>query len=197
MIDYIKWSLRQSQKLVREKLSVSYQAKASNIICTKIQELKLYNIAKRIGFYQATRGEINLNSLWQLACVQQKFCYFPVIRPDKTLSFLPATSTTAFVENSYSIKEPKVSLMEAVEINKLDIIFIPIVAFDMYCTRIGTGAGYYDRTLQSINSPKLIGVAYEFQCEFYIEPQPWDITLHAIVTPENIYWKNHVLANEI
>ena len=66
---------------------------------------------------------------------------------------------------------------------------MPLVAFDADCTRIGMGAGYYDRTLENKKRCFLIGVAHQFQYVDYIEPQPWDVPLDAVITNKNIYWR--------
>ncbi|KTD32742.1 5-formyltetrahydrofolate cyclo-ligase [Legionella nautarum] len=188
MPNRFKLALRRSCRQVREKLSSEYQHAASAKLCSRISNLHQYRHAKRIALYQATGGEISLNRLWNSAPLQGKFCYFPVLREDKTLLFLPATPATAFVNNQYGIAEPDVDKSQAIAPKLLDIIFMPLVAFDHYGTRLGMGAGYYDRTLANEDHPMLIGVAYEFQHYPYIEPQTWDIPLTAIITERNTYW---------
>lgn len=189
MTDRFKLALRQSKRQIREKLSPAYQKKASAQVCNKIRALEQYRYAKRIALYQAIGGEINLDSLWESAPMQGKYCYFPALNENKTLAFLPATPATAFNKNRYGIAEPAVNKSEAIPLNQLDIIFMPLVAFDERGTRLGMGAGYYDRTLAKEERPLLIGVAYEFQHYSYIEAQPWDIPLDAVITQRQIYWR--------
>ena len=188
MADRYKQIIRSTSRQIREQLSADYQKTASAQVCKRIRELTQYRYAKRIALYHAMGGEISLDALWNSAPLHGKYCYFPALNDDKTLSFLPATPTTPFKENKYGIGEPDVDKGEAIAPRQLDIIFLPLVAFDDHCTRLGMGAGYYDRTLAKENHPLLIGVAYEFQRQPYIEPHTWDIPLTAVVTQRSIYW---------
>ncbi|ARG96811.1 5-formyltetrahydrofolate cyclo-ligase [Legionella micdadei] len=188
MPNRFKLALRRSCRQIRENLPLEYQHTASARVCTRIRGMHEYRHAKRIALYQATRGEISLNALWNSAPLQGKFCYFPVLRENKTLLFLPATPATPFVKNRYGIDEPDVDTSQAIEPKSLDIIFMPLVVFDHYGTRLGMGAGYYDRTLAKEDHPMLVGVAYEFQRYPYIEPHTWDIPLTAVVTEKTVHW---------
>ncbi|WED43611.1 5-formyltetrahydrofolate cyclo-ligase [Legionella cardiaca] len=188
MADRFKLALRRSCRQIRENLSHDYQQEASNQVCARIRSLEQYRYAKRIALYQAVGGEINLNSLWNSAPLQRKYCYYPALNDDKTLSFLPATPATAFIENRFGIPEPDVARSTAISPGQLDIIFMPLVAFDKQGTRLGMGAGYYDRTLAKERHPLLIGVAYEFQRQSYIRAYAWDIPLAAVITQHAIYW---------
>ncbi|ASQ45249.1 5-formyltetrahydrofolate cyclo-ligase [Legionella clemsonensis] len=188
MADRFKLALRNCCRQIREKLPLSYQHTASKQVCSRIRAMEHYRYAKHIALYKPVGGEISLKALWDSAPLQGKFCYYPVLNKDKTLLFLPATPATPFVNNNYGIPEPDVDRKTAIPIRELDIIFMPLVAFDEKGTRLGMGAGYYDRTLANENHPLLIGVAYEFQRQLYIEAQPWDVALTAIITPRAIYW---------
>ena len=174
----------------KDILRHTYKQKVSRQVCERIRRINQYRHATKIALYQAIRGEISLVPLWNSAPLQGKYCYFPVLNPNKTLSFLPATPNTIFKANRYNIQEPDVPHHLALEPGELDIIFMPLVAFDEYGTRLGMGAGYYDRTLSGEKRPLLIGVAYEFQRLAYIAPQPWDVPLAGIVTEKTIYWSN-------
>lgn len=184
----LKNILRKSYKQVRANLPLSYQQEASAKVCKRINTLHEFRYAKTLALYHAVNGEIDLCRLWKSAASQGKSCYFPVLNEDFSLSFLPATPTTAFKNNAYGIPEPDVSRELAIAPRELDLIFMPLVAFDQMGTRLGMGAGYYDRTLAKENHPLLIGVAYDFQQCNYLEPQPWDVPLTAVVTPKQIQW---------
>ncbi|CDZ76903.1 5-formyltetrahydrofolate cyclo-ligase family protein [Legionella massiliensis] len=188
MVDRFKLALRRSRRQIRENLSIEYQHAASTRVCSRIRGLEQYRQAKRIALYHAMGGEIDLYAIWNSAPLQGKFCYFPVLNDDKTLLFLPATPATPFIKNRYGIDEPDVPKSEAISPTSLDIIFLPLVVFDDYGTRLGMGAGYYDRTLAKVNHPMLMGIAYEFQHYPYIEPHSWDIPLTGIITQSKIHW---------
>ncbi|MBA2709355.1 MAG: 5-formyltetrahydrofolate cyclo-ligase [Tatlockia sp.] len=189
MRDSFKVALRRSRLQVREQLSLEYQNTASSKVCNRISSLEEYRKSKRIALYQAIGGEISLNNLWNSAPLQGKFCYFPVLGENKSLLFLPATPSTPFKLNRFGIKEPDIDISEAISPEYIDIIFMPLVVFDEYGTRVGMGAGYYDRTLAQVAHQRLIGVAYEFQYYPYIEPQSWDIPMAGVVTPQRILWR--------
>ncbi|KTD40049.1 5-formyltetrahydrofolate cyclo-ligase [Legionella parisiensis] len=189
MTDHAKKALRDTMKQIRSKISVSYRATASNQVCTRIRFLEQYRRANQIALYFAVNGEIDLDELWKHALLQGKLCYFPVLNEDLTLSFLPATSDTPFQKNRYGISEPDVSPDLAIPVEKLDLVLVPLVAFDVRCNRLGMGAGYYDRTFKGKENSPLFGVAYQFQrVDDYLEPEPWDIQLSAVITQRAIYW---------
>lgn len=191
MSDRYKNSIRQTSLKVRELLSPEYQRSMSDRICARIRSLDVYRYAKKIALYHAMKGEVDLMPLWKTAPLHGKYCYFPALEENKSLLFLPATPVTEFTENRFGIEEPLVDHKLAIPTNDLEIIFLPLVAFDEYGTRLGMGSGYYDRTLENCPRPLLIGVAYEFQRQSYIQPQPWDIPLSIIVTETNVYRRDY------
>lgn len=191
MADPVKKALRATMKQIRSKVSISYRSTASAQICMRIRSLEQYRKAKRIALYSATNEEIDLNALWSSAPLQGKYCYFPCLNEDGlTLSFLPATPATVFKKNRHGILEPDVSHDLAMPAEELDLILMPLVAFDVRCTRIGMGAGYYDRTLKDQKNCTLFGVAYQFQRVNFIQAQPWDIPMDAVITQRAVYWRN-------
>jgi 5-formyltetrahydrofolate cyclo-ligase len=68
----------------------------------------------------------------------------------------------------------------------VSLLFIPLVGFDSAGTRLGMGAGYYDRyigRLPPASRPLLVGLAHEVQrSERPLTREPWDIPLDAVVT---------------
>ena len=189
MIDRFKNAIRKTCRDARERLSPAYQDKMSSQICSRIRNLEQYRYARRIAIYHACNGEVNLGDLWRSAPMQGKFCYFPIMNNDKKLSFVPATPATTFKDNRHGIPEPDVDVSKAVAVKELDLIFVPLLAFDDNCNRIGMGGGYYDRTLAKENHPLLIGVAYEFQRQILLDPQEWDVPLTAVVTQTRVRWR--------
>ncbi len=190
MADQFKVALRNTMKQVRSQVSIQYKSTSSNQVCTRIRALEEYRQAKTLALYFAINGEIDLSAIWNSAPLQGKFCYFPALKQGLTLSFLPATPKTPFIKNKYGIPEPDVSHDLAIPVEEIDLILMPLVAFDTRCTRLGMGLGYYDRALENKKRGSFIGVAYQFQHLDYLEPQPWDVPLDVVVTPKTVYRRN-------
>ncbi len=169
----------------REALSLDESRKAAQIIVRRILSLDVFQSSKNIALYHAFRKEVDLQELWIAAYQLGKKTYFPVIDRDshkKTMRFLEAKPSEELHLNKFNIKEPH-SNAEEIDINDLDCLCIPLVAFDRSGYRLGMGQGYYDRALASATKrPYCVGVAYSFQQVDLLPHDPWDISLNQIVT---------------
>ena len=181
--DALKQSLRALCLTRRKQLSCAEQAAASETVCEQIKTLECYQNATHIAIYHAVNGEIDLTRL------QGKTICFPVMQADQTLLFLPVTQHTVFYKNRFGIPEPDIKPELALSPSQLDLIFLPLVAFDEHGTRLGMGGGYYDRTLAHHRPPALlIGVGYDFQRQDVMKRQSWDVPVAAVITERHIYW---------
>jgi 5-formyltetrahydrofolate cyclo-ligase len=63
-----------------------------------------------------------------------------------------------------------------------DLIITPLTGFDRMGSRIGYGAGHYDRAFQQYPGAHRIGLAWAIQEVELVPHDPWDVRLHAIVT---------------
>ena len=190
MADQYKKALRSTMRQVRANTSAHFRSVSSHQICNKIKTLEAYRKAKHLALYFSSHGEIDLTSLWKTAPLHGKQCYFPLVNNDLTLAFLPATPATPFKTNRFGILEPEVALDKAISPEELDLIIMPMVAFDIRCMRVGMGSGSYDRTLAHNKKTTLFGVAYQFQRIEFINSQPWDVPLDAVITEKAIYWRS-------
>ena len=70
---------------------------------------------------------------------------------------------------------------------KIDVVFVPLLAFDLEGNRVGYGKGYYDRFLKNCTSECIkIGVSF-FPPEKKINNDTLDVNLNYCVTPDKIY----------
>lgn len=87
--------------------------------------------------------------------------------------------------STFGIPEPVSGLEVNVEL--IDVVFIPLLAFDKNGRRLGYGKGFYDRFLARCNpSAIFIGLSF-FEAEETIAHGPFDIPLHYCVTPSKVY----------
>lgn len=103
-----------------------------------------------------------------------------------TLTHYLLTDATVLKENPYGIPEPVNGT--AVPVSEIDVVFVPLLAFDKQGNRVGYGKGFYDGFLGGCRSETLkIGLSF-----FGVEPQiddisERDIPLDYCVTPNTIY----------
>lgn len=212
-----KTQLRLKFKAQRESLSLPFKTQSAekfsqqffNLFLKKINLSLSPHTPKNIAVYLPQSGELDLSflikNLWDL----KQNLYLPLIQNNaqnnsKILKFGSYTPETLCQANAYfekfniQILEPIQPLQTLSLINPadLDLILLPLLAFDSQGTRLGMGGGYYDATFSFIktiknNSPKkpyLLGCAYEFQqSEILIPKDPWDLGLNSVLTPENFY----------
>ena len=109
---------------------------------------------------------------------------FKFIKDNFKMNFIKCSLNEPFVVNQYGIPEPSMG-----KIVYPDIILVPLVAFDKNLNRLGYGAGYYDRLIQSIKKKKkiiTIGLAFDFQELFSIPVSKYDQKLDYIITNKNV-----------
>ncbi len=71
-----------------------------------------------------------------------------------------------------------------------DLIFVPVLAFDVACNRIGQGGGHFDRYLARHPQACRIGIAWDGQRIDSIAARPWDVPMDAILTETHFYIKD-------
>ena len=95
--------------------------------------------------------------------------------------------------NRFGIQEPACSPRHWVRAWQLDLILLPLVAFDESGNRLGMGGGFYDRSLAYRQSrthsrrPRLIGLAHELQRVEQLATNSWDIPLDMIATEKRVF----------
>jgi len=142
--------------------------------------------ARRIAIYMANDGEIDADPLGRQARSEGKEVYLPVIAAGATLEFARWDAGAALVDNRFGIPEPPQAAPRC-EPAALDLVFVPVVGWDPYCNRLGMGAGFYDRTLATVQGPLLVGLAHEGQRVEHIPCESWDIGMDYIATDAALY----------
>ncbi len=161
----IKQDLRAVLSQKRRMLTAEKVAEGSSCIVQQILSLPEFMKAKRIMIYYPIHNEIDLRELITLA--PEKQFYFPVTHR-KSIEVRPYDAQTEMKRGKYGIPEPQTAAYKG----KLDLIFVPGIAFDRKGHRMGRGGGYYDRFLKNFRRTMKIGVAYRFQRVKFV-PTSW------------------------
>lgn len=126
-----------------------------------------------------------IQAIWRA----KKKCYLPVLTEGRSLYFVRYDENDTLQPNQFSILEPE-NTSRKIAPEQLELVILPLVAFDLQGHRLGTGGGYYDRTFAFMHAnhkkPKLLGLAYSKQQADCIPFDPWDITLAGVVTEQGV-----------
>ncbi len=180
-------------RAARRALSQAQQEAAARRLARRLLRMRDFLTARRIALYWPNDGEIDPRQALGIAWRMGKSCFLPVLFAGQRhrLVFSPLTPVTRLRANRFGILEPAEE--GYVLATELDVILLPLVAFDAHGNRIGMGGGYYDATLafrshrHCWRRPRLIGLAHELQKVDQIEGNAWDIPLDGILTDARYY----------
>ena len=189
-----KQKIRKKNRAERQNLSVFDQQSAGLATLVQLKTFHRYQSAKRIAIYLANDGELPLSSVASDIWKRKQNCFLPVIfgYQNRKMHFASYEKKSYFRDNLYGIPEPDIPIQKQINPMDLDLVLMPLVAFDLSGNRIGMGGGFYDRSFEflkrrrSWKKPCLIGVAYDFQEEVSLQKDDWDMPLDGVVTPSRL-----------
>ena len=73
-------------------------------------------------------------------------------------------------------------------VEDIDILIVPAVAYDKDCYRLGYGGGFYDRFIEHLRDDAItIGIAFDLQVFDSIPKENHDAQLNYVITENNMY----------
>jgi len=103
----------------------------------------------------------------------------------KEMTHFLLTDSTKMIVNSYGIPEPEDGI--PIQTDQIQVIFIPLLAFDTKGNRLGYGGGFYDRFLETAHNEVIkIGLSF-FEPEDGVPTVGTDIPLDYCVTPNTVF----------
>jgi len=186
-----KKDLRKKYKELRSKLSedeiddLSIDI-ANNLLKMSIWEQSFYHV------FLSIQNKKEINTEFILHILQGKDKNIVVSKSNfenNTLEHILLTDGTILKVNSWGIPEPTDGI--PIPEDKIQVVFIPLLAFDEKGNRIGYGKGFYDKFLAKCNPDTLkIGLSFFSPEKEIKEVLPTDIRLDYCVTPLNVYTFN-------
>lgn len=190
-LNQLRQSIRTQRRSLTPKQQLANSLAMSKILC----RTTIFRNSRRIAIYIENDGEIAASQLSKVISRNKKQCYLPALipMPPNRLRFSEYKAGDRLILNKFGIQEPDTHKRPSIQLHGLDLVLVPLVAFDTNCNRVGMGGGYYDRTFAYLKNrnrwrkPKLIGIAHELQKIDSIQPRDWDIPLDGVVTELNFY----------
>lgn len=183
-----KAQLRAKYKVLRQGLTNAQKENLSLAIANNLLKLDIWDRT----FYHLFLSINEKNEVFTdyiLHILQGKDKNIVVSKSDfkhYTLSHYLLTDNTVLKPNKFKIPEPEDGV--EVSVNIIEVVFIPLLAFDNSGNRVGYGQGFYDRFLSQCSTDTIkIGLSF-FEAEPFIEHVTNDdIKLDYCVTPNQVY----------
>lgn len=187
----IKQQLRTLYKQKRVDLPATDRLKLDDLLLIQLQRLSLHNNLHFVMSFWPLEHHAEMNMHLYTRYLEHAFpdlkITFPVIDfSTAQIHAVLVNEETEFIENKYGIPEPAAG--EEVAAEELDLILVPLLAFDKNGYRVGYGKGFYDRFLKKCNDHVItVGFSYFEAVDEIEDTNHFDVPLNYCITPHKIY----------
>jgi 5-formyltetrahydrofolate cyclo-ligase len=176
----------------RNALDARQRVAAAAGVLRSLATLPEFLTGPHVAGYWAIRGELPLNAAEASVHRRGQQYFLPVLGPARQLGFADYAPGTPLTNNRYGIPEPTDAAGLQRSAREMDVILLPLLAFDRDGNRLGTGGGWYDTSLAFLHdrprpaTPLLVGVGYALQQVPAVPAEPWDVRLDCVATEEEL-----------
>ena len=146
--------------------------------------------SRTVLFYASFAGEVETFEMMRQAMQEGKQIALPRVNVH-TKELFPKCVVNLEEDleyGPYNIRQPKGDVAQDIDINTIDLVVVPAVAFDRKCYRLGRGAGYYDRFLTKLPSGiPLVGIAFDFQILDELPIEEHDLPVSRVITETAVF----------
>ena len=183
-----KSELRQKYKALRNQLSEHDLEEMSLAIANKVLTIPIWE-KNYFHIFLPIQEQKEVNTECVLHLLAGKDKEIIISKSDfqnKEMTHFLLTDNTKIKKNQYNIPEP----IDGIEVptHKIDVVFVPLLAFDKTGHRVGYGKGFYDKFLKECK-PQTIKIGLSlYEAEEHIEDVfESDVRLDYCVTPVKVY----------
>jgi len=183
-----KKELRIQYKALRSQLSENDLEEISLAIANKVLTLPVWEKTYFHIFLPITElKEVNTEFILHLLSGKDKETI--ISKSDfktRNMTHFLLMDNTKIRKNEYNVTEPIDGL--EVPTSKIEVVFVPLLAFDKTGHRVGYGKGFYDKFLTECTSETIkIGLSFFEAEELIADVFESDVKLDYCVTPKGVY----------
>ena len=181
-----KDALRKKYIKLRQALSISEIDEKSLKLANKLLELHIWDQETfHIFLTISEKKEIQTEYILQIIYGKDANAVVPKVHGSELKHFL-LTDTTRLKINKWGIPEPTNGI--PVDVQNIDVVFIPLLAYDVSGHRIGYGKGFYDKFLSKCRNDVIkVGLSFFEPEDQLIEAAVHDVKLDYCISPEKSY----------
>ncbi len=183
-----KTELRAQYKVLRKTLSETEIEEMSLAIANGVLALDIWD-KTYFHIFLPIQEQKEVNTEFLLHLLSGKDKEIVISKSDfvtRKMTHFLLTDNTKIKKNEYNIPEP----VDGIEVpsTKIEVVFVPLLAFDMKGNRVGYGKGFYDQFLAECSPETIkIGLSFFEAVTFIADVFEKDIRLDYCITPKNCY----------
>jgi 5-formyltetrahydrofolate cyclo-ligase len=185
-----KQEIRNIYKQKRRELSDFERSKLDDLMLIQLQKLQLPDINYLLSYWPIEENNEPNTHLFadylEFRNPALKILYPKSDFEKKEFEAIEVDADTPFHKNAWNIFEPMTGVVTHVGL--IDMVFVPLLAFDKQGYRVGYGKGFYDKYLSQCKTGCLkIGFSYFEPVDEIESRQDFDVPLDVYITPDNSY----------
>jgi 5-formyltetrahydrofolate cyclo-ligase len=184
---------KEARKIYKEKrmqLSEAERSKMDDLMLIQFQTVELPFLESLLSYWPIEENNEPDTHLFteflKFRNPEMKICY-PVSDFEKmTMQAVATDIDTPFEKRNLNIYEPDEGI--AVPVIEIEMVFVPLLAFDKKGYRIGYGKGFYDKYLAGCREDCIkAGFCYFDPVDSIDDGNEFDVPLDLCITPQNVY----------
>jgi 5-formyltetrahydrofolate cyclo-ligase len=182
----IKTGIRERIKERNGVLSREYKASSDNAIMEALLTSDLYRNALSVFTYIGLEREIGTRRLLLQAIADGKVISAPKIKDRTTMEARVINGEHSLETGVYGLLEP-VSDCPVIEPEEIDLVIVPCLSCDPFGTRLGYGAGYYDRYLKKVRNAQFVALCREILLSMSLPFNGNDVAMDYYITELGLF----------
>ena len=163
---------------LKRQLTPEEKLRRSRLIMEQVQQLPAFRKAKVVLLYWSMADEVQTHDFVE-KWYRDKVLLLPCVDGNDLVLRQYTGPECLVAGEQFGIGEPTGPVWDNLE--SVELIVVPGVAFDRRNNRMGRGRGFYDRMLKSTPNAIKIGIAYRFQVLDEIPVEAFDVPMDLVI----------------
>ncbi|MBO0888401.1 5-formyltetrahydrofolate cyclo-ligase [Candidatus Bathyarchaeota archaeon] len=184
-----KENLRRYILRLRDRQTSLEVEQKSEDITDQVLHLHEFVRARGIACYVSKNTEVDTRVLIRTALTQEKRVLIPVVKKGDVELFFSEIHDLGkeLAPGTFGILEPKPEFVRPVNLDAIDLIFVPGIVWDRDGYRLGWGRGYFDRAIKNLpQHVKSAGLAFNLQLINQVPRDQFDVPVDMVITESRV-----------
>jgi 5-formyltetrahydrofolate cyclo-ligase len=188
-----KAALRKEFLQKRERADGQWLIEKNALIAQNLEKYLVNNAFQTLHTFLPQLNSREVHTFYIIELLRAVFPQMRIVAPyiipgTKEMEHFLLTPDSNLIVNQWRIPEPDPATSQKIAPEEIDIVLVPLLAFDKKGYRVGYGGGYYDRFLPRTRPDCIkMGLSMFEAIEEVEDLDDFDIPLDLSITPEQIY----------